>query len=427
VSGDAAILVDGGDANELVGNRVGLSLSSAARPNAGDGIRIQNSGSGGGASNNMVGGDLPADENIISNNGGDAISVKGVASGNNRIDRNRGTNNGTTANHLFIDLGPDGPGNDNGPNAGVTPPPINEVTATSASGDGPVGAVIRVYKKDTASPGELGDLLGQDVADGSGDWQVTFPAQPQGTRITANFTNIFGNSSELAAPRVFDTIVPDTAVAGPSGTTTDTTPTYTLSSNEPSVTFECRVDAAAFAPCAASVTVGPLAVGAHTFEARAVDEAGNRDPSPATSSLTVEAPPVGPVDPGPDAAAIRQALRADLTTVLAALKKARIEGLLKRGRATAKGMDALLGGTLSATGTAQTKAAKRVKVISGRKAFAGAGKASLRLKLTKAGRKLLRKRTKQKLAVKLSFKPAAGATVSSPVSVTGKTTVKRKR
>lgn len=47
--------------------------------------------------------------------------------------------------------------------------------------------------------------------------------------------------------------------------------------------FECRVDAAAFAACTSPHSITALA-GAHTFEVRALNEAGAADPTPATRS-----------------------------------------------------------------------------------------------------------------------------------------------
>ena len=51
--------------------------------------------------------------------------------------------------------------------------------------------------------------------------------------------------------------------------------TFKFSASEPG-TFECRLDSAAFAPCdPAGVRVDRLSAGAHRFEARTIDRAGN--------------------------------------------------------------------------------------------------------------------------------------------------------
>ena len=68
--------------------------------------------------------------------------------------------------------------------------------------------------------------------------------------------------------------------------------TFTFSSNEDDSTFECSLDGSAFAPCTSPVVYGGLAAAAHTFAVRAVDAAGNVDPTPATFDWTVGSPPV---------------------------------------------------------------------------------------------------------------------------------------
>ena len=83
---------------------------------------------------------------------------------------------------------------------------------------------------------------------------------------------------------------PETTILGPTGATEDSTPTFQLTSDEPGSTFECRVDATAFATCTSPYTTSALALGAHTVEARAIDPSGNVDPTPATRSVTVTAP-----------------------------------------------------------------------------------------------------------------------------------------
>ncbi len=98
-----------------------------------------------------------------------------------------------------------------------------------------------------------------------------------------------------------DTVPPDTAIgSGPSGLTNDATPAFAFSSTEVDSSFECRVDAGAFAPCTSPHTTAPLADGAHTFAVRATDPAGNTDPEPAARSFRVDAtPPQTTIDASP--------------------------------------------------------------------------------------------------------------------------------
>ncbi len=105
-----------------------------------------------------------------------------------------------------------------------------------------------------------------------------------------------GNESAIVS-RSFtvDTIPPQTTItSGPSGSTTDRTPTFTFSSSQPGSTFACRFDSQAFAPCsgpgARHTPSTPLSVGSHSFDVRATDRAKNTDPTPARRTFTVIIP-----------------------------------------------------------------------------------------------------------------------------------------
>jgi RNA polymerase sigma factor (sigma-70 family) len=79
-----------------------------------------------------------------------------------------------------------------------------------------------------------------------------------------------------------DTKAPKTRiVGGPTGTVRRTTATFALLANEAEVTFECSLDGAAYQACATTVAYVGLPSGEHTFRARATDEAGNVDRTPA--------------------------------------------------------------------------------------------------------------------------------------------------
>ena len=97
--------------------------------------------------------------------------------------------------------------------------------------------------------------------------------------------------------RAVDATPPETTIdSGPTGLTNDATPTFTFSSNEATSTFRCRVDSGTFAACSSPHTTATLSTGAHTFEVRATDDAGNTDPTAAARPLTVDtAAPSAPV------------------------------------------------------------------------------------------------------------------------------------
>src|SRR5699024_8296296 len=117
--------------------------------------------------------------------------------------------------------------------------------------------------------------------------------------IVATTTNAAGNTSPPSnTVRItVDTAAPDTTiVSGPPGTTESTSATFTFGSTETGVTYECNLDGAGGVPCTNPITFENLAEGEHTLLVRAVDGAGNVDPSPASATWTVEraAPPPAP-------------------------------------------------------------------------------------------------------------------------------------
>jgi len=100
-----------------------------------------------------------------------------------------------------------------------------------------------------------------------------------------------------------DTTAPDTTIdSGPAaGSTVDTSSTsFGFSSDDPSASFQCKVDGASFAACASPRTIGPLTNSGHTFEVRAIGGGGMVDPTPAARSFTVDAPgPTTEITNGP--------------------------------------------------------------------------------------------------------------------------------
>jgi Ca2+-binding RTX toxin-like protein len=93
-----------------------------------------------------------------------------------------------------------------------------------------------------------------------------------------------------------DTTPPDTFINdGPDNGATITTPTATFAfdSDDSKATFECSLDGSAYFPCSSPATTPALVNGQHTASVRAIDVAGNSDPSPATRTFTVAVPPSG--------------------------------------------------------------------------------------------------------------------------------------
>jgi DNA-directed RNA polymerase specialized sigma24 family protein len=85
-----------------------------------------------------------------------------------------------------------------------------------------------------------------------------------------------------------DTVVPETTItAGPKKYGT-TSATFEFESNEKNATLECSLDRAAFEKCGSPKTYPGLTPGEHSFRVRAVDSAGNTDPTPAHRDWRVD-------------------------------------------------------------------------------------------------------------------------------------------
>jgi hypothetical protein len=170
---------------------------------------------------------------------------------------------------------------------------------------------VRVFRKATASPGELRSFLGEATADGTGNWSLTYAAAiPGGTNIGATQSELEG-TSELA----FAVTATAPATGGSSGGTKEDKPAnpekpnvdksapqttilkkrikgrtakFKFASNEAGSTFQCRLDEKPFKPCRSPKRYKRLKPGKHVFEVRAIDAVGNKDKTPATRRFRIQ-------------------------------------------------------------------------------------------------------------------------------------------
>src|SRR5439155_296782 len=85
-----------------------------------------------------------------------------------------------------------------------------------------------------------------------------------------------------------DTAPPDTLLDSmPFNPTNQTTANFTFHATEPGSTFECILNGSAFAPCSSPAQY-TVVDGSHTFQVRAIDQAHNPDPTPASFTWTVD-------------------------------------------------------------------------------------------------------------------------------------------
>jgi hypothetical protein len=287
--------------NKILGNEVlrardtGIEVSSGSTADDG----------------NVIGGDPPEAENVVSDGGGFAIVIAGDEGTRNEIRANHGSGNEGELGFIVLRDVPNEEPN------GVEEPTIEAAGKTEASGKAEPYAIVRVFYKASAEPGELGGYLGKAEADGSGDWKVAYNAPvPAETRITATQTLDGGtsmladpvktsldpppppvcpgasgcettpppsssgsspSSSTPAAPQPApDTIKPKVTIkAAPKAKSTSTTARFKFVSNEPGSSFQCKLDKKPFKPCRSPKTYKKLKPGKHVFKVEATDPAGN--------------------------------------------------------------------------------------------------------------------------------------------------------
>ena len=120
---------------------------------------------------------------------------------------------------------------------------------------------------------------------------AVFAALPDGPHTVAvRAGDIAGNVEEPPVTRSFtvDATTPHTTIdSGPAGPNASASAVFAFSADEAG-TFECRLDAGAWAPCASPRALSGLSEGDHTFTVRALDAFGNVDGAPAARAFTVD-------------------------------------------------------------------------------------------------------------------------------------------
>jgi len=255
-----------------------------------------------GVGGNVIGGDSAATENAIGASGGPAIEIENTESSMTTVARNRGAANAGQ----FIELLRAEPGEPKEPNGGIEPPAIFSAASTGVIGSGAPGATVRVFRKQTIETGEIAGFLGTATVDEDGSWSLAYEGLlPVGTPIAAGQTSGEGGSSELAlaktsggpggsdpgpgggATALLDLKAPRTAILrGPKARTADRTARFRFASDELRTSFQCRLDGKRFRACA-SPWRRKVRPGRHVFAVRAIDAAGNVDPTPAKRAFTV--------------------------------------------------------------------------------------------------------------------------------------------
>ncbi|MFP2912310.1 Ig-like domain-containing protein, partial [Pyxidicoccus sp. 3LFB2] len=198
----------------------------------------------------------------------------------------------------------------------VTAPVVPVITGPANGAELNSGNVTITGTADGATSVTLtvgGATYGPIPVDAQGNWTFTPPVTLADGPYTISVVAVDGagnTSAPATSTFTVDQSAPDTEIdSGPPALTNVATADFVFSSDESPVTFQCSLDGAAFAPCTAQQTFGPLADGEHTLAVRAVDAAGNVDPTPATYTwevdtvapvVTITTPANGAVLPTPD-------------------------------------------------------------------------------------------------------------------------------
>jgi hypothetical protein len=231
------------DANEVIGNKIGVDKNGAALGNAGPGVQVHN------GLNDVIGRPAAGEGNVIANNGGDGVLISGQDEDGSGQQGFRNDGNSVRGNSIFangglgIDLGEesgdeadDGDGvttndagdGDSGNNELQNFPLVNAALPGASTfvrgflNSRPNTAytidVYRAQSCDASGNGEAQEYLGSATATtnafGDALWSTTVTTTvPLGEFVTATATDPSGNTSELSACRESGTQVADPAIA----------------------------------------------------------------------------------------------------------------------------------------------------------------------------------------------------------------------
>ena len=191
-----------------------------------------------------------------------------------------------------VDTTPPAVGIDSGP-AGLT----NDATPTFAFHAGEAGAAVEC-SIDTGTPD-----FGPCTEEGSETPEGPLSDGPHTFRVRS--TDAAGNQATATRDFTLDATSPETTLgAHPPSLSGSDEASFEFTGSDPGgsgvASFQCRKDGGSWSGCASPQTYSSLAEGAHSFEVRALDNAGNADGSPAQFGWTVDTtPPAVGIDSGP--------------------------------------------------------------------------------------------------------------------------------
>jgi uncharacterized repeat protein (TIGR01451 family) len=170
---------------------------------------------------------------------------------------------------------------------GNPPNPSNSASATfTFTGNDGVGSGIAGFECDLDGGGFSACATGINYT-GLLDGSHTF-------RVRAVDNVGLTDATPASFTWVVDTVAPTTNITGtPSNPTTSTSAAFTFTGADTGgsgvASFECDLDGGGFSACTTPKNYTTLADGSHTFQVRAIDNAGNPDATPASFTWVVDA------------------------------------------------------------------------------------------------------------------------------------------
>ena len=339
ISGSSRNVIEGNDASSSLGSAIEIGGGSYANL-----IRDNLANQGGG--NGIVLGDdaLLADQlepgvehaNIVKQNTANANQGDGIEAAkgghllaSNVTIGNRGwgiwAENGTKSDGANVAKENGEPGQCFGVPCVEEPPPPPDTTApettiTAGPGESTEAVTARFVFTGTDQETAEDELVFECALDGAGFAACGSPVDYAGLGVgghefVVRAVDAAGNTDPTPAayawvvaepPPPPDTTAPETTItAGPGESTEAVTARFVFTGTdqetaEDELVFECALDGAGFAACGSPVDYAGLGVGGHEFVVRAVDAAGNTDPTPAAYAWVVAEPPPPPDTTAPE-------------------------------------------------------------------------------------------------------------------------------
>ncbi len=289
-------------------------------------------------------------------------------------------------------------------------------------GSAPAGTTVRLYPSAECSGAPLATVSASALQAGIS----VAVADDTLSSFSATATTTAGNTSGCSEPLAYreDSKVPQTTIdTHPAALVNVATAEFAFSGSDGEgsglASFQCRLDGGSWAPCTSPQTYTSLPEGAHTFEVRAIDKAGNADPSPASHAWSVDTtPPEQPAqantESSPVPTAPKEPVSADLAQLVRVMHNTKngtallVFRVFGPGLLEARASKVPLPRAKSSNG--QTAAGIRRKKLRQRRIepksirVARAGQVKVPISLTAAGKSLLRKNHRLKVKVVIRFR-----------------------